>query len=187
MLDSMDAGVDEMSEFLKKTAFFITAFVPLWVIMMLTYLTTHPSVGTFVGIGIIAAVIATFAYGLFRYLKKKRTADNITYFKVVKKIDMRHDAMFYMLACVSVLLVDSFELREIVTFVVVILVVFSLYVKTNMLYINPIIGLKYKMHRVTDQNGNEVVMFSALNIPTGQSIPCQEIAHNIMIVVDRSD
>ena len=176
--------VDSVLEFLKKTAFFLTAFAPLWVIMMTTYLTTHPSSGAVLSISIVAIMLVAIIVGLFKYLKRKRMVGDVMHFKVVKKSDMRHDALFYMLACVSALIVDSFEPREVVAFVVVVFVVFVLYVKTNMLYINPIIGLKYKMYRVEDHHGNEVVMFSVLNIPIGQAIPCREITHNIMIVAD---
>lgn len=178
--------MDSVSEFVKKTAFFLTAFAPLWVLMMATYITAHPSPGAALIVLIAAILLAVTVVKLFRYLKRKRTVGDVMRFKIVKKSDMRHDALFYMLACVSALIVDSFEPREIVAFVVVIFVVFLLYVKTNMLYINPIIGLKYKMYRVEDHHGNEVVVFSALNIPVGQAIPCREITHNIMIVADES-
>ena len=181
----MYAWIDGMSEPFKKIAFFLTAFYPLWVIMMATYLTTHPSPAVWLVV-FIAIFLTTVVAVLFKYLKTKRTVSNVIHFKVEKKSDMRHDALFYMLACVSALIVDSFEPREMISFVVVILVVFLLYVKTNMLYINPILGIKYKMYRVEDHNGNEIVVFSALNIPVGRAIPCSEITHNIMIVVDHS-
>ena len=182
MMYSQDRKSD-FGNFAKKTLFFITAFIPLWTILIINYaLTENPSWYIIVS-SII--VLTTLVIVLLVYLKKKQTTrTNVSSFKVVKKSEITHDVIFYILAYIPALLIQDFTLREFPMFIILLFTVYVLYVKTNMLHINPILALKYHTYRIIDEHDNSVVVFSKLHLKTGHDITYQEITHNLHMVVD---
>ena len=168
--------------FVKKTTFFITAFIPLWTILIINYsMTNNPNWYVVIASTIFLSVIIIT---LTQYLKKKKnTTTEQLYFKVVKKSEITHDVVFYILAYIPILLINKFELPEFPTFIILLFTIYVLYVKTNMLHINPIISLLYHTYKATDDHDNTVVFFSKLALKTGNDVAYQEITHNLNMVV----
>ncbi len=165
-------------ELLKKTLFFITAFTPLWFILLINYsLTENPN---FYLIVFSFCVLVSLIVILLSYLRKKRmcTKEGISSFKVIKKLEITHDVIFYILAYIPVLLINEFPV-----FIILLFTVYILYIKTNMLHVNPIIALQYRTYRIIDNNNNSVVVFSKLNLKTDDNFS-QEIITNLYIVID---
>ena len=168
--------------FIKKTTFFITAFIPLWTILIINYsMTNNPNWCVVITSTIFLIVITII---LIQYLKKKEnTCTEVTHFKVVKKSEITHDVVFYILAYIPILLIDKFELSELPTFMILLFTIYVLYIKLNMLHINPIISLLYHTYKATDDYYNTVVFLSKLTLKTGNDVPYQEITHNLNMVV----
>lgn len=174
----------DLTQFIKKTMFFMTAFIPLWVILIINYTMTKGFNWYFV-IGSSAFLISLF-FTVMVYLRKIRKGEKEKqYFKVVGKTNITHDVVFYTLAYIPILLLSEFKWKEVITFSITLFTIYVLYIKTNMIHINPILALmQYKMYKVTDDHDNTVVMLSKLNVKTGVEVPCREIADEINIVLD---
>ena len=146
MMYSQDRKSDVV-EFSKKTMFFIVAFIPLWTLVIINYSITNNPNWYLIGILISFLVVTTTI--LIWYLKKKRTTTTeLSYFTVTEKSEITHDAIFYILAYIPILLIEKFEWSEFTTFVVILFTIYVLYIKTNMLHINPIISLLYHTSEV---------------------------------------
>lgn len=173
----------DFGNFTKKTLFFITAFLPLWAILIINYSLTKNPLWELVAVLVVFLIASVII--LLEYLKKKQTTKtDVSSFKIVKKSEITHDVIFYILAYIPVLLIKTFTLEEFPMFVILLFTVYVLYIKTNMLHINPILALKYHTYRVIDDHDNSVVVFSNLHLKTGRDITYQEITTNLHIVVD---
>ena len=182
MMYSQDRTSD-FTNFVKKTLFFATAFLPLWAILITNYSFTENPLHEVIISSV--ALLAVLVIVLLGYLKKKQnTKTDVSSFRVVKKSDITHDVIICVFACVPALLIKDFTLQEFPAFTVFLFIVYVLYVKTDMLHINPILALRYHTYRVTDDHDNSVVVFSNLHLKTGQDITCQEITPNLHMVVD---
>lgn len=169
--------------FIKKTLFFITAFLPLWIILIINYLFTKNPSMEIVTLSIV--FLTALVIILFSYLRKKRvTKTDVSYFKVIKKSEITHDVIFYIFAYIPALLIRDFTLHEFSIFTVLLFTVYVLYTKTNMLHVNPVIALKYHTYRIIDEHDNSVVVFSNLYLKTGDEIAFQEITPNLHMVID---
>ena len=90
------------------------------------------------------------------------------------------------MAYIPVLFVEGFTPTELVAFVILLSIVYLVYTKANMLYINPVLTtMGYKTYRVTDDHHNTVVLLSRSSVPIGEDVDCVEIASNILLVVDQ--
>ena len=90
------------------------------------------------------------------------------------------------MAYIPALFVEKFTLTELSAFVILLATVYLLYVKTNMLHINPVLTLiGYNTYRVTDDHSNTVVLLSRLSVRTGTEVPYAAIVHNVNLVLDR--
>ena len=174
---------ENFTNIVKKTLFFITAFLPLWCILIINYsLTDEPNFYCIFASIIFLSLSVTW---LFCYLRKKEnTTQDISYFKVLKKYDIGRDVVFYILAYIPALLIDEFEFTKLPAFAVILLTIYVLYIKTNMLHINPLISLKYNTYKVIDDHENTVIIFSSLKIKTGREIPYQEISSDVNIATN---
>ncbi|WP_157927871.1 hypothetical protein [Candidatus Nitrosotalea okcheonensis] len=176
----------DLMQFSKKTAFFIVAFIPLWIIVIVNYaLTKGSNANWYLIVGSSAFIVAVWI-GVSSYLEKLRNdSEGSQTFKIVQKANITHDVIFYVLGYIPSILLTNFHLKEIITFAIVISIVYILYIKTNMMHINPILALmKYNMYKVTDDHDNTVVLLSKLNVKTGIDVSCNEITDNINIVLD---
>lgn len=175
----------DLEEFSKKTMFFITAFIPLWAIIAINYTLTK-GFDWFVSFGFSVFVLATLLTMIIYLNHKRKKSDGKITFKVVQKSNITHDIIFYVLAYIPVLIVNEFVLQEFVTFAILLFTTYVLYMKTNMLHVNPILALmKYHTYKITDDHDNTAVFFSKLVIKTGVEIPYNEITHGINIVLDK--
>jgi len=173
----------DFRDFVKKTWFFITAFLPLWVILIVNYSFTDKPLLEVIMPSVVLLTASVVA--LLLYLKKKQnTKTDRSSFRVVTKSEITHDVVFYVLAYIPALLIQDFTLQEISIFGILLFTVYVLYIKTNMLHINPIIALKYHTYRVIDEHDNSVVVFSSLHLKTDRDIAYQEITTNLHMVVD---
>lgn len=182
MMYSQDRKSDFVN-FIKKTLFFITAFLPLWAILIINYFFTGNSTWYLIITAIIFLTVSVII--LLGYMKKKQnTKTNLSSFKIVKKSEITHDVIFYILAYIPALLIKDFTLEEFPMFVILLFTVYVLYIKTNMLHINPILALKYHTYRVIDDHDNSIVVFSNLHLKTGHDVTYQEITPNLHVIVD---
>lgn len=179
-MGSYQSKISRLQESTKRTVFFATAFMPLWSILLINYaVTANPEWPVIVA---SAAFLVVLTASMLAYLRRKHTTKGESVsFKIVKKCEITHDVVFYVLAYVPIFLIQKFEFSEILTFAILIFTIYVLYTKTNMLHINPIISLFYKTYRVTDNYDNTIVVFSKLHIKTGTDIQCHEITHNLNI------
>ena len=182
MMYSQDRKSD-FGNFVKKTLFFVTAFLPLWAILIINYSFTEKPLQEVIIPSVVLLTVSVIV--LLAYLKKKQnTKTDVSSFRVVKKSEITHDVIFYILAYIPALLIKDFTLQEFPMFIILLFTVYVLYIKTNMLHINPILALKYHTYRVIDDHDNSVVVFSNLHLKTGQDITYQEITPNLHMVVD---
>ena len=173
--------VFKFDEFFEKTIFFITAFTPLWIIIIIKY-SFHEENMLYNGLTIFVFVPI---YYMFHKLKQKReSTTEIEYVKVVQKQEITHDVIFYIFAYIPLLLINKFDSVEILTFSILLFTIYVLYINKNMLHINPIIILKYKTYRVIDERDNTVILISKFNIKRNKEIPFQELTSGLKIVVD---
>lgn len=164
--------------------FFVIAFIPLWVILLINYALLEGFNWYLIGASSVFLVSIFFIMKL--YLKNIRKDNkDAQYFKVVQKTNITHDVVFYTLAYIPILLLNTFQLREVITFSIILFTIYVLYIKTNMLHINPILALmRYNMYKVTDDHDNTVVLLSRLNVKTGIDVPYKEITDNLNMVLD---
>jgi len=173
----------DFGDFVKKTWFFITAFLPLWFILIVNYSFTEKPLLEVIILSV--TLLATSVIALLLYLKKKQnTKTDVSSFRVVTKSEITHDVVFYVLAYIPALLIRDFALQDLSIFGILLFTVYVLYIKTNMLHINPIIALKYHTYRVIDEYDNSVVVFSSLHLKTDRDITYREITPNLHMVVD---
>ena len=167
-----------------RTVFFAVAFVPLWLILSINcYIVGMCHYGVTIGliVGIVALILGTKYY-----MKTMSSAKNKNYFKVEKKDDITLSMAFYILAYIPVLFVEEFAPVELVAFVILLFTVYLVYVKANMLHVNPVLTVMgYKTYRVTDDHLNTVVLLSRLNVRIGIEVPYVEITPNINLVLDQ--
>lgn len=167
-----------------RTAFFLIAFVPLWLILSINCWaagTCH--YGLTIG-GIVCIVVLLL--GTRYYMKKWSSRKESRYFKVEKKDDITLNMAFYILAYIPALFVESFEPVELIAFTILLFTVYLVYVKANMLHVNPVLTVMgYKTYRATDDHFNTVVLLSRLNVRTGTEVEYVEITPNINLVLEQ--
>ena len=164
--------------------FFAVAFIPLWVTLLAICWTTGTCSEYFVTILLIPLVVLLI--GLRAYLKKLNLSEKHKTFKIVKKDDITHSLAFYIFPYVSALYIQELTIVGVIPFAIVLAIVGLLYVKTNMLYVNPVLMVcGYRMYRVTDDHSNTIVLMSRLNVLTNMDMACVEIAPNVNMVLDQ--
>ena len=165
---------------LEKTIFFITAFSPLWAILIIKY-SIYDNIAYVV---LLIFIILPILYVFHELKQKKESIVDVEYVKVIKKQEITHDIIFYIFAYIPLLLINDFKWDEIIPFGILLVTVYVLYINKNMLHINPIIILKYKTYRITDDRENTMVLISKFNIKRNRDIPFQELASGLKIIVD---
>lgn len=164
--------------------FFAVAFIPLWVTLLAICWTTGACSECLVAVLLIP--IVGLLIGLGVYLKKLNLSKKHKNFKVIKKDDITYSLAFYIFPYVSALYIKEFTTMEAIPFAIVLAIVGLLYVKTNMLHVNPVLMVcGYRMYRVTDDHSNTIVLMSRLNVLTNVDVACVEIAPNISMVLDQ--
>lgn len=171
----------DLVQFCKKTTFFIIAFIPLWAIILVNYNLTK-GFNWYLIIGSTVFIIS-LVVALTLYLEKlRKETKEPHYFKIVEKTNVTHEVVFYILGYIPSVLLTTFQWNEVITFAIVLLTIYVLYIKTNMVHINPILALRYKMYKATDDHDNTVVFLSKLNLRTGIEVQYSEISDNINMV-----
>lgn len=163
--------------------FFAVAFIPLWLILSIN--------GCIAGIWnyeiTIICITLIIALTIFvkHYIKKLSGTKKGNYFKVEKRDDITLGMAFYILAYTPVLFIDKFALSEMVTFGILLSTIYLVYVKANLIHVNPILVMMgYKTYRVTDEHSNTVVLLSRLNVRIHTEVKYVEITPNINLVLD---
>lgn len=166
------------------SAFFAVAFAPLWLILSINCgikEVCHWSITV-----AVVSIIIVLIFGMVYYIKKLHSSRKKTPFKVEKKDDITPSIAFYILAYIPALFVESFTLTELVAFVILLSIVYLVYIKANLLYVNPILtAIGYKTYRVTDDHSNTVVLLSRSSVIMDEDVDCVEIAPNIILVLDQ--
>lgn len=170
-----------LNEFFEKTIFFITAFTPLWIIIIIKY-SFHDN--NMLYNGLIFFVILPNWYMFHKLKQKRESTTDIEYVKVVQKQEITHDVIFYIFAYIPLLLINNFNDVEMLTFGILLFTIYILYINKNMLHINPIIILKYKTYRVIDDRDNTVILISKFNIKRNKDMPFKELTSGLKIIVD---
>lgn len=174
----------DFANFWKRTLFFIIAFIPLWVILIANYALSESPNG-FVIMGSSITLVLALSFMIVYLDSLRKSQGDHQFIKIVQKSSMTHDVVFYTLAYIPVLLLTTYDIRAIVTFSIILFTVYVLYIKTNMLHINPILALmKYNIYKVTDDHDNTIVLLSKLHLKTGTDVAYKEITDNISMVPD---
>ena len=169
---------------IMRSIFFVVAFVPLWLILSINC--GIAGICHWYLVAILIGFIVTLVAGTLHYIKKAYSSEEQNYFKIEKKDDITQNMVFYILAYIPVLFVEKFTATEIVAFVVLLAIVYLVYIKANMLHVNPVLTIMgYKTYRVTDDHRNTVVLLSRLNIRIGVEVPYVEIIPDINLVLDQ--
>lgn len=168
---------------LLRTMFFSVAFIPLWLILSINCCVVGVC-DYWITIIVIGSITVLFFYVKY-YMKKLSSAKRGNYFKVEKKEDITLSMAFYILAYTPVLFVEKFALSEMVTFGILLFTIYLVYVKANLLHVNPILTIMgYKTYRATDDHFNTVVLLSRLNVRIHAEVKYVEITHNINLVLE---
>lgn len=173
-------------QFCKKTTFFIIAFIPLWAIIIINY-SFSKDFNCYLIVGASIFIISLLVTLMFYLEKLRKETKEPQHFKIVEKTNITHEVVFYILGYIPSMLLTTFEWKEVITFSIILLTIFVLYIKTNMLHINPILTLRYKMYKVIDEHDNTVVFLSKLNLRTGIEVQYSEISDNVNIVRDSDE
>lgn len=174
----------DLHHYATYTFFFAVAFIPLWVTLLAICWTSDACSEYLVAVLFIP--IVGLLIGLKVYIKKLNLSKKYRTFKIVKKDDITHSLAFYIFPYVSALYIQELTIMETIPFIIVLTIVGLLYVKTNMLHVNPVLMIYgYRMYRVTDNHSNTIVLMSKLNVLTDVDVDCVEIAPNINMVLDQ--
>lgn len=167
---------------LLKTWFFIAAFTPLWVILIINSCLDKP-LNPYTIISCI--VLTVLGFLIISYIKKKEhMKTNRRYFEIHKKSNITRDTVFYSLTYIPILLIGRFEEQEFPILIVWFVTVYILYTKTNLFHVNPIIIIWYNIYLVTDDSYNDVIMVSKTKLMIGTKVPYQEIIPDLNVVIN---
>ena len=172
------------NDILKRVLFFSVAFLPLWLILYIQYFFSELS--NIYGIISIPGVIITLPIVFWYYINQCYKHTHHQNFKVEKRNDITHEFVFYAVAYIPLSLIHPFEVSQALIFIIVIMFIGLLYIKTNMLHVNPILTLMgYKTYKIEDDHQNTAVFFSKFVVRLNADIQYRSITQNINLVLDR--
>lgn len=164
----------------KTLAFFATAFVPAWVILLVRYAFSgaSPEICLLLALLTAAAPVSVVVH----LCRESRASTDLVPIDVKKKSDITGDVAIYTLAYVPIALFEDLAPANLAVFLIIMVVVYSMYTRFNLLHINPVVSMLYRTYRVVDDHGNTVVVLSRLKVRAGPPLPCREISENLYIV-----
>lgn len=142
------------------------------------------------GISLLMIVVAIYSIIQIECFLIKGTPDSLPF--VIGKITDRNYEYFNsfasMITAVSVLLLKYDELRDIVILVVVLILLYSCYIKTNLFYSNPLFaGLGYKLAEINNSSHSSrlpegsIIVYRG-NITENSTIETYQLSKKIFIV-----
>ena len=126
-------------------------------------------------VGAVAAVV------VWQLRRASLSDTGLVYIDVEKKFDIAGDVAVYTLAYVPVVLFEDITPANLFTLLVLMVVIYAMYTRFNLLHMNPLVSMFYRTYRVVDGHGNTVVVLSRLKVRTGSSLPCREISENLYV------
>ena len=164
----------------KRLSLFVTAFVPAWVILLTRYaLSSDASFPTLLLLALPVAAVPAIV--IWRLRRAALSSSGFVPIWVKKKFDISSDVALYALTYIPFVLIDELTLVNLIVFAVLLVVVYAMYAKFNLLHINPIVSMFYRPYRVVDDHGNTVVVFSKLKVRAHTDLPCIEISENLYV------
>ena len=128
---------------IKMLSLFATALVPAWVILLIRYAFSADAnlEIALLLVPLIAAVPAV----VIRYLQRAALANtDLVHIHVKKKSDITGEVALYTLAYIPVVLFEDFAPANLLTLLTIMVVIYAMYVRFNLLHVNPVISLFYR-------------------------------------------
>lgn len=180
---------------IAKWILFISSYVPLFVILIVSNIDlsrTFKSISyifhgklnvlingiTFKDIYLlILALICIFSPFLINYIIK--SSDGFPQPILLKSVETSNNSVLeYFITYLVTLISSGFSLREIIVFWIILYIIGHLYIKNNMLYVNPTLYLlfKFNIYKVSDSDNLTCFVLSKLNEYEFNSIVNKEIS-----------
>ena len=189
----------EEPKWLVRIWLFMSSYIPLWVILFVqNFDGIRGNYTAFFGLLILSSFVSLYLF-LKQAKKKIRVQGNRRicdkYLFVEEYEDISHIYLEYLITYVLPIMTfipEKSTLRSIVTFTVIMLVIFFLYDKANLIYANPTLGLLgYKIFKVRNmKSGKWVVLItrkdkiSVTNKDNPEGICVSNLSGNIYLEVE---
>lgn len=170
----------DAQEHAKRLSLFITAFTPAWVILLIRYAWTADAnlVLLLLALPVAAVPVAT----AWKLRLAASASNDLVPIHVRKRFDITGDVAQYTLAYVPVVIFDSLTPENLAIIFTIMVVVYFMYTRANLLHINPIISIFYRPYRVVDEHGNTIVVFAKLKVKVDSILSCRELSENLYVV-----
>jgi hypothetical protein len=174
---------------------FLSAYSPLFALLVLRILLDNYKVITewnlfSVGISLIFIVVLFSNFILYYLLRKSKKDDNYKHITIKHKENLNHVYLEYLVTYIIPFLnINYSNIKDIFLLFLLLMVVCFMYLKSNLIYVNPMINLfGYNLFKIDDPFQNEYMLLTKQNkLLLDVSIKAVSIHENIIMECDEDE
>jgi len=168
-----------------KILLFLNSYTPLWLILFVKISIQNKFVSYQIIVGTV--LIGTIALSLPILIKFSKKLRNIRILTIKEKNDISHAYLEYIITYIIPFIQQEYtSLEDAVPVLILMLVIMYIYIRSNLIYINPMLNLMgYNLFKFQDEHGNTYILLTKeKDILRNVKIKVVEFSENIVIGVE---
>lgn len=167
-----------------KFSLFISAYTPLFLIIILKYIDfnfINPCSITIILIYSIPIIISNLIWIIIFKITKEWTKQTFT---VKKSVDRTSDALNYVIAYIIAFIGFQFiKWQDWVSFIILLIVICFIYINSNLIFVNPLLNVfGYKIYDIeVEEGGNIILITKKKSIKINEKIKMRFLSDNIYL------
>lgn len=185
----MRAGLEKYSEKIFRFMLFISSYLPLFLILFLKNI-EHMGISIILGVFFVILPLLTIRIYIQKPLRHEpntpividsinnKDADNLSYISgyIIPFIAFNSD----------VVTTNGISIKELLIVVILVAVICNLYMRANMYYINPVIGLFYDVYTSPINNEQVIILVQkGMKIKVRERIVTRRLSRNAYLILER--
>ncbi len=178
-----------------RLTLFLSAYTPLFALLGLRILFDNYKVITewnmfSFGILLISIVIIFSNFILYYLLRKSKKEDNCKHIMIKHKENLNHVYLEYLVTYIIPFLnINYSNITDIFLLLLLLMIVCFMYIKSNLIYVNPIINLLgYNLFKIDDPFQNEYMLLTKRNkLLLDVAIKAVSVHENIIMECDEDE
>lgn len=178
-----------------KIPLFLSSYAPLWLIFLISLFVNDdystqfnfanfPSSLSDYSLIVFSIVIIVPILILVGILRTTKSGNNPEYITIKEKENSTSEYAFYVMTYIIPFVVNDFlNLQSIVTLVIMMVTIGSIYIQSNMFQLNPVLTLlNYKLYKISDTNNNKYTVLSKKELKDGQRISALRLTQKVFLI-----
>ena len=182
-----------------KIPLFLSSYSPLWLIFLISLfvndvysaqISIHnfPSSLADYSVIIFSALTIIPIIILVGVLYNTQKGNNPEFITIKEKENSTSEYALYVVTyIIPFLAIDFLEIQKIITLIIVMVTIGSIYIQSNMFHLNPVLTmLRYKLYKISDYNNNKYVLLSKQELKNGEKVKVNTLSPRVYVEVEKN-